>query len=209
VKSIFLSILAFFGLYTPISPGAIIVSPPPQAVISNFPTPVPLAKSEFNLPSVDFLSRITKKPFGIHITPNSSPVKPEKFTGYHTGVDAEYEDILTEVPVHAIHSGKIIYSGFVKGYGGLVAQSLNYKNSEYIVLYGHLAPSSLSPLGTVLTTGQSIGVLGKGYSPETDGERRHLHLAIIKGSKLNLKGYVSQEVDLALWQNPVDFLNLR
>lgn len=170
---------------------------------------VPLTKSDFTLPTQNFFSRVTKKPFGIHVSPNSSPVKPEKFTGYHTGVDAEYEDVLTEISVSAVHSGKIIYSGRVSGYGGVVAQSLKYQDSDYIVLYGHLSPSSLAPLGTDVVAGQQIGVLGKGYSPETDGERRHLHLSVIKGSKLNLKGYVPTESALSLWQNPGDFLNSR
>lgn len=45
------------------------------------------------LPIAEFEKRITKKPFGIYITPQNSPVQPERFTGYHTGVDVEYEDI--------------------------------------------------------------------------------------------------------------------
>ena len=36
--------------------------------------------------------RITKKPFGIFITTQNSPVQPERFSGYHTGVDVEYKD---------------------------------------------------------------------------------------------------------------------
>src|SRR5579863_6635904 len=35
------------------------------------------------------LSRVTKKPFGIYVTPQNSPVQPEKFTGFHTGIDFE------------------------------------------------------------------------------------------------------------------------
>jgi hypothetical protein len=33
---------------------------------------------------------LQKKPFGIYITPENSPVQPENFTGYHTGIDVEY-----------------------------------------------------------------------------------------------------------------------
>jgi len=32
----------------------------------------------------------------IYITPQTSPVQPERFTGYHTGVDVEYNDIKSE-----------------------------------------------------------------------------------------------------------------
>ena len=95
------------------------------------------------------------------------------------------------------------------GYGGVVAQSIKYQNSDYIVLYGHLSPSSLVTSGTVVTAGQNIGVLGKGFSKETDGERRHLHLSIIKGSKLSLKGYVPTQYGLSSWIDPVDLLNSR
>ena len=31
--------------------------------------------------------RITKKPFGIKISPENSPISPERFSGYHTGID--------------------------------------------------------------------------------------------------------------------------
>src|SRR3989344_7022766 len=44
-------------------------------------------------PIAEFSQRITKKPFGIYITPETSPVHPDKFDGFHTGVDIEYEDI--------------------------------------------------------------------------------------------------------------------
>jgi len=45
------------------------------------------------LPVNQFFARITKKPFGVYITPETSPVQPEKFTGYHTGVDVEFVDL--------------------------------------------------------------------------------------------------------------------
>ncbi|NTU99252.1 hypothetical protein HGA64_04600 [Candidatus Falkowbacteria bacterium] len=40
-------------------------------------------------PISDALSRVTKKPFGIKVSPKNSSVSPERFTGYHTGVDFE------------------------------------------------------------------------------------------------------------------------
>ena len=48
-----------------------------------------LASQKLAPPIESALKRVTKKPFGIYVTPQSSPVKPEKFKGYHTGVDFE------------------------------------------------------------------------------------------------------------------------
>lgn len=67
-------------------------------------------------------------------------------------------------------------------------------------MYGHLRLSSiLFKENTSLTQGEKIGVLGRGFSKETDGERKHLHLGIHKGSVVNLKGYVSQKKQLDQW----------
>jgi len=54
-------------------------------------------------------SRVTKKPFGIYITPQTSPVQPEKFTGYHTGTDFETtsQEADAVVPVYAACTGKM------------------------------------------------------------------------------------------------------
>ncbi len=37
---------------------------------------------------------------------------------------------------------------------------------------------------------------------ETDGERKHLHLGIHKGTVVDLRGYVDSELDLKNWINP-------
>ncbi len=42
-----------------------------------------------DIPIANAKSRITKKTFGLFVSPQNSPVLPEKFTGYHTGVDFE------------------------------------------------------------------------------------------------------------------------
>src|SRR3990167_7147055 len=46
-----------------------------------------LSASPVSYPISDWLSRITKKKFGQYITPQTSPVQPERFTGYHTAAD--------------------------------------------------------------------------------------------------------------------------
>lgn len=68
--------------------------PPKQAIISSSPVvnndPKPIkTQPRLAWPINSALERVTKKSFGIYVTPQSSPVSPEKFTGYHTGVDFE------------------------------------------------------------------------------------------------------------------------
>ena len=46
-------------------------------------------KLDFIQPTYEFKNRITKKPYGIFITPQTSPVQPDKFTGFHNAVDIE------------------------------------------------------------------------------------------------------------------------
>lgn len=150
-------------------------------------------------PVSEFKQRITKKFFGTYVTPQNSPVSPEKFTGFHTGVDIEYEDISDDVPIYSIDDGQIIYSGHVNGYGGFIA--IQYL--QYIGIYGHLRPSSLITNHIKVKKGQNIAVLGTGYSSETDGERKHLHFAILKGQKLDFRGYVQNQSDLSFWLNPL------
>ena len=45
--------------------------------------------NEFPFPLDRGVQRITKKPFGIFVSPSHSPIQPEKFMGYHTGTDFE------------------------------------------------------------------------------------------------------------------------
>src|SRR5690348_16155292 len=72
-------------------------------------TPPPAPKTLTD-PISNAAARVTKKPFGIYVTPQNSPVQPERFTGFHTGTD--FETTPTEanslVPFFAICSGKIL-----------------------------------------------------------------------------------------------------
>lgn len=55
-------------------------------------------KAEKNYPLMGPEERITKKPFGVFVTPQNSPVNPERFRGYHTGTDFEvFENELNKV----------------------------------------------------------------------------------------------------------------
>jgi pimeloyl-ACP methyl ester carboxylesterase len=152
--------------------------------------------------------RVTKKPFGIRIDPVTSPVQPERFSGYHTGAD--FEVLPGEEPetiaVSSLCEGLIAYSGSVNGYGGVVVQTCRMNNEDVTVLYGHLSPASLAPKGTSLSLQEKIGVLGAAHSSETDGERAHLHLAIHRGSAVELRGYAAQESSLSEWIDPIPLL---
>jgi murein DD-endopeptidase MepM/ murein hydrolase activator NlpD len=153
--------------------------------------------------------RITKKPFGIYITPATSPVQPERFTGYHTGADFEIlpGEENTAVVVKAFCPGRVVYKQWVSGYGGVFIQQCSVDNQIVTVLYGHLKLSSITAgVGDSLSTGDAIGELGQGASHDTDGERKHLHFSIHKGNSINVKGYVSQRSDLNGWLDPQKYL---
>lgn len=153
--------------------------------------------------------RVTKKPFGIYVSPQNSPVFPEKFTGFHAGVDFETfsNEQNAQIKVKAICGGKLVLKEWVSGYGGVAIQSCKLNDSPVTVLYGHLNLLSVSGrVGDFLKQGNVIGELGKGYSSQTDQERKHLHLSIHKGNEIDLKGYVSSKDALSSWINPCEYV---
>ncbi len=164
---------------------------------------------DFIAPIDNPLVRITKKSFGIFVSPQNSPITPEKFTGYHTGVDFETfpEEQNIDVPIVAVCTGKILEKRQANGYGGMVVQSCFLENNPITIIYGHIKLSSIKILqGEILTSGNFLGVLGNGYSTETDGERKHLHLGIHKGKNIDVRGYVQIENDLNNWINISTYL---
>lgn len=154
-------------------------------------------------PVAEFVQRITKKKFGTYITPATSPVQPERFSGYHTGVDVEYGDVSGDVPVVAIANGVVEFSGTASGYGGVLAISHSINGEKYVAVYGHLDPESISKKGAKILAGERIGVLGDGGTKETDGERKHLHLSIHKGTSVVLLGYSKTKDGLSDWIDPL------
>lgn len=146
--------------------------------------------------------RITKKSFGTYVTPEKSPVSPEKFTGFHTGVDFEAPED-GDVSIRAACSGEIIEKKTVSGYGGVVIQRCDIAGEPVTALYGHIRLSSVTQrVGGSLTAGEEFAKLGTGFSAETDGERPHLHFGLHKGSAVELKGYVQSEAQLKSWIAP-------
>ncbi len=153
--------------------------------------------------------RITKKFFGTYVTPQHSPVQPERFTGYHTAVDFETfpGEANIDVPVVAACTGKVRASQYVSGYGGVMVQQCVVAGQTVTALYGHLRLASISAkVGTTLNAGTKFAVLGKGYSTETDGERKHLHFSLHKGTVIVWKGYVSTKGALVDWLDPLLYL---
>jgi len=160
-------------------------------------------------PIDDAIARATKKPFGVKISPDNSPVSPEKFSGYHTGVDFETfpNEAELDINIYAICAGPIILKRYVSGYGGVIVQQCALDNDNVTVVYGHLRLSSISSeLNQILKQGQQIGMLGQGFSAETDGERKHLHLGIHKGQTINLLGYVETSNLLDEWIDPITLI---
>ncbi len=179
----------------------------PQLPIPQTPQkPSPIPEEQFVAPMDGALTRITKKPFGIYITPKNSPVQPERFTGYHAGVDFETtaEEQEQDVQVYAICTGPLLLARVATGYGGVAVQGCSAQNVT--VVYGHVKLASIPNVGTMLKAGDTVGLLGKAYSSETSGERKHLHLGIHRGSAVNLRGYVRTKEELSAWMDIKEFL---
>lgn len=161
--------------------------------------------SGFQSPLARAGERVTKKPFGIFITSQNSPVQPEKFRGYHTGADFEIfpEELNDEIAIKAVCSGELKMKKYAAGYGGVAAESCDLNGQPVTVIYGHLKLASIAAnAGDSLNAGDTLGILGAAYSPETNGERKHLHLGFHKGSAVDILGYVQNKVELSDWIDP-------
>ena len=175
---------------------------PPQVEIK--PT-LPMA-SIFYPPLSHAKDRVTKKTFGMYITPQNSPVRPEKFTGYHTGTDFEVEpnEINLPVEVKTVCPGKLLVKEYATGYGGVAVQACTLNNQPITVIYGHLKLGSINwNKGDFIEGNKILGLLGADKSPETDGERKHLHLGIHLGTEINIRGYVNTQNQLKDWTDPL------
>jgi len=188
---------------TDVSPSVAPQTQPP--VKQADPTP---KKKTLTPPLSDALSRVTKKTFGLYVSPGNSPVSPEKFKGYHTGIDfetfANEQDI--DISVSAVCDGPLILKKWATGYGGVAVQQCNIEGQDVTVVYGHLRSSSILPkIHDQIKAGESFAALGKGFSTETDGERKHLHLGINKGVSINILGYVQNQSLLDQWLDPKSY----
>lgn len=176
------------------------------------PTPPPEPTVTLVYPIENFPDRVTLKPFGIHITPATSPVQPERFSGYHTGADAETtaDEANADVPVVAITEGTVALARTASGYGGVMVLQVQIDGQPYTAVYGHLNVDSFTvQVGDTVTVGEKLANLGKGFSSETDGERKHLHFGLLPGTFTNIKGYVQNESELKNWLDPIAFFKAR
>jgi len=156
-------------------------------------------------PVSEFQERITLKPFGVLIDLATSPVQPERFSGYHNGIDVEFTDTDEDIPVYAIAPGTVLVARIVSGYGGVLVIRHDIDGESVSTLYGHMLLSSLPSINSEVQAGDQIGILGTGGTSETDFERHHLHFAMLKGETIDYRGYVQSEDELAGWYDPLSF----
>lgn len=157
----------------------------------------------------DALSRATKKPFGIEIDSRTSPVQPERFSGFHTGVDFEVreDELSQDIDVYAFCDGEIVEARSVGGYGGVILQSCMVGEEKVSALYGHVSLDDLAVrVGQVVSAGTKISELGDHLSSETAGERKHLHFGL--SALADLRGYVQDERLVSGWIDPIPLLQL-
>lgn len=179
------------------------VNPVPSSENTDIPSSI--SDNEKNIPLDRARERVTKKPFGIFITPQNSPVQPERFRGYHTGTDFEIlpGEELINMPVRAVCSGKLRAKQYVGGYGGVAVQDCQIKGENVTVIYGHLSLISIKyDMGDEMSEMGVIGNLGNPSKGETDDERKHLHLGIHKENNIDFRGYVFSPEGLADWIDP-------
>lgn len=184
----------------PTSPSPAVATPAPVS-------PAPAA--EWQSPLGDPASRVTKIKFGMYVTPQNAPISPEHFTGYHTGWDFETTaaEANSDVTVTAFCAGTLKVKEWASGYGGVAVESCTLQGQAVTIIYGHLNIDSVATkVGANLAIGDKIGLLGAGQTHQTDGERKHLHFDIHKGTAINIQGYVSKQSDLSGWIDPATYL---
>lgn len=167
----------------------------------------------YDAPLPNTYYRPTPLHFGMYVTPDpkTNPIHPpERFIGYHVATDFEIlpGEANKDVPVYAVCGGKIHYSGFAEGYGGVITEYCSIKGQDVTVIYGHLKLDSLVPAGTLVGTGQTLAILGAAKSHDTDGNRKHLHLGIAIGQANEMRGYVETESEIKLFLDPQKVLSL-
>jgi len=168
-------------------------------------------RASFTEPLEEIAKRPILKPFGMFVSPEKSPVSPERFQGFHTGFDFESLETESEkeISFFAICGGPLKEKRTANGYGGLLIQECFLETQALSIIYGHIALSSVAKAtDAYVIPGEKLGMLGAAYSKETDGERRHLHLGIFKGSKSDIRGYIPAKEGLESWLNPVDVLGI-
>ncbi len=185
LKFIFLFLISFIfggsGAYIPLSVGGYtITSPLPEndilpvedeikeIILKNRYTEDRVIKELANVRIVDTVRPDMWPVIGI-ITSDFGWRIFRRVKEFHTGVDiaASYG-----TPINVTSSGRVIYVGWVNGYGKTV---IVYHGYGYVTLYGHLLDYAVE-YGDFVEKGQIIGYVGA--TGRTSGP--HLHYEIIK-----------------------------
>lgn len=72
-------------------------------------------------------------------------------------------------------------------------QSCTINREAVTVLYGHLTIADLSKKSAKTLTGNVVATLAPARSHDSDGNRKHLHLSIHRGTEVQALGYVQTE----------------
>jgi murein DD-endopeptidase MepM/ murein hydrolase activator NlpD len=163
-------------------------------------------------PIENYREQLTEKKFGQNIDANfyrgRENLFPTKFLGLHAGDDLEIfpGEENKNVPVYATTTGTVSFSGNVSGHGGVILIDITGENLT--ALYGHLElRSALVKVGDRVSPGQLIAYLGRGFSSETSGERKHLHFAFHKGKNQYFRGHEPDQIALQQnWTDPQEAL---
>jgi murein DD-endopeptidase MepM/ murein hydrolase activator NlpD len=160
------------------------------------------------------------------------PITPYEVTGYAFGKRVHSriilwarhlgDDILATpgTTVNAIGDGKVIWSEMRLGneirrnWGGIVIVEHVHKTTgqTFYSLYGHLKDLTVN-VGDTVTTGQKVGVIAEGHSPQNGWWKLpHLHFAIYCGPWTDtvLPGYkrfFDGRTKFSWWRSPVKFIN--
>lgn len=162
----------------------------------------------FGWPIKEYDRREKKLTFGRYVSPTlkDNPIQPpERFTGYHAGLDIEIfsDEADQDVPVTAACDGSVLTTGSLDGYGGVVMQVCVWQGSEVTVLYGHLDPASFrQEAGESVQRGTTIGLLAHTRTPESGFTRKHLHVGVRRGIKTDVPGYLQNQESLKDYLDP-------
>ena len=76
-------------------------------------------------------------------------------------------------------------------------QKCTLNDEDIRVLYGHINIDKIFiKEGEYLPSGKEFAILADNASELSGGERKHLHLGIWKGTKIDVQGYVQNESEL-------------
>lgn len=207
-------LMCFILIYTLKLHHAAVTAPTPptdpnQTPLATISQPKATQTLPFTPPLEKTRDRVTLKPFSIQASPRHSPVQPERFSGIHTGTDFETfpEEVNKDISVKTICTGRLLRKQQARGYGGMAVQACTLNDNPITVVYGHLRLASITAhVNDELEQGSTLGLLGKGFSSETGGERKHLHLGIHKGPSVVTNGYISNHSDLQNWLDVMQYI---